>query len=378
MELSEDNILTVDEAENLFTSEESDTTKPEELPQEVIENKEAAEGDIDPENLFNLEGVGGEENQEGEILESKTDADTSPNNFYSSIATACKEEGIFPDLDDESLNAIKDADGFKEAMTKQIQALLDEKQKRINEALDYGVEPAEIQKYQKAIDWLDSIEENSIRDEGEDGEKLRRSLIFNDFINRGISKDRAQKLTQRAFDAGTDIEDAIDALNSNKEFIKTEYDRIIEESKEQTEAEREKEKKQMEDLKKSILETDEPFKGIKLDKGTRQKVFEAITKPVFKDSEGNMYTAVQKAQLDDNIGFIKKLGYLYTLTNGFKDLESIVKDRVNKETKKGFRAIENALRNQAVTGGEPRFATGVSGDEREETMSGGLLIDLQH
>jgi hypothetical protein len=41
-------------------------------------------------------------------------------------------------------------------------------------------------------------------------------------------------------------------------------------------------KKQAEQLKKSMLEDREVFEGITLDKATRQKAFDNITKPIYK------------------------------------------------------------------------------------------------
>lgn len=379
IEIGMENIMSGDEMDSLFTvdpsqQEEEDPSLEEKDPKENIDT---AEGEIDPEDIFTPESVGGEEVQDknGEKPDSRQEDGTSPesNDFYSSIATACKEEGIFPDLDDESLKEIKDAEGFKEAMNKQVQAMLDEKQRRISEALDYGVEPDEVQRYERAIDYLDNLSEESIKDEGDKGIALRRQLIFNDYLNRGFSQERARKYTQRAFDQGTDIEDAIEARNSNKEYFSTQYSKLVEEAKEQAEEEAREEKRKAESIRKSILETEEPFEGIKLDKATRQRVFDLISKPVYKDKDGSMYTALQKAQRDDEEGFIKKLGYLYTLTDGFKSLDGLVKGKVQKETKRGFQRIEKALRTPAM-GGEPKFASGVDGGD--EIKAPGLILDV--
>lgn len=379
IEIGMENIMSGDEMDSLFTVDP--TQQEDEVPalekQDPDENISTAEGEIDPEEIFTPESVGGEEVQDknGEKPDSQQEDGSSPesNDFYSSIATACKEEGIFPDLDDESLKEIKDAEGFKKAMNKQVQAMLDEKQRRISEALDYGVEPDEVQRYERVIDYLDGISEESIKDEGDKGIALRRQLIFNDYLNRGFSKERAQRYTQRAFDQGTDIEDAIEAKNSNKEYFSTQYSKLVEEAKEQAEEEAREEKRKAESIRNSILETEEPFEGIKLDKATRQRVFDLISKPVYKDKDGSMYTALQKAQRDDEEGFIKKLGYMYVLTDGFKNLDGLVKGKVQKETKRGFQRIEKALRTPAM-GGEPKFASGVDGGD--EIKAPGLILDV--
>lgn len=385
-ELSIDNIITGDEMDDLFTSNSPDDVNATEKDDDVLKDKddltatntkETVEETVDPNDLFTSESVnsGDDNTKDGKVSTSAQASGTSPDStdFYSSIATACKEEGIFPDLEDDTLTSIKTADDFKEAMNKQVQAMLDDRQKRINEALEYGVETDDVKKYEQALSYLESLKDDDVKDESDKGVNLRRTLLFNDYLNRGFSQERAQKYTQRSFDQGTDVEDALEAKNSNKDFYNTQYSKLIDEAKAQSEEGIAEENRRAESIKKSILETEEPFEGIKIDKITRQKIFDLITKPVYKDKDGSVYTALQKAQRDDEEGFIKKLGYIYTLTDGFKNLDSLVKTKVQKETKRGFQKIEQALRTPSYTG-EPKFASGVSGDE--DAGSKGLVLDI--
>ena len=378
-ELSMDYIMTGDEVEDLFTDESQNKT--EDTPpsntsgeQTTTEGKEVEE-EIDPNTLFVPEGVGSEENQgEGEDTTTHQGDGSSPdNNFYSSIATACVEDGIFPDLDEEFLKTVKDAEGFKEALNKQMKAMLDERQRMISEALEYGVEPDDVRKYQNVLEYIDNISEEAIKEEGEAGIALRKKLIYNDYLNRGFSEERAKKYTQRSFDQGTDIDDALDAKLSNKEFYSSQYENIVEQAKKQAEQGALEEKKRAESVRKTIMETEEPFEGVKLDKATRQRVFETISKPVYKDKDGNMYTALQKAQHDDEEGFIRKLGYIFTLTDGFKNLDGLVKGKVQKETKRGLQKLEQSLRTPPMPG-EPRFASGVGGVEGSKSR--GVILDI--
>jgi hypothetical protein len=378
-ELSMDYIMTGDEVEDLFTDEPQNKT--EDTPpsntsgEQTTTEGEEVEEEINSDTLFVPEGVGSEENQgEGEDTTTHQGDGSSPdNNFYSSIATACVEDGIFPDLDEEFLKTVKDAEGFKEALNKQMKAMLDERQRMISEALEYGVEPDDVRKYQNVLEYIDNISEEAIKEEGEAGIALRKKLIYNDYLNRGFSEERAKKYTQRSFDQGTDIDDALDAKLSNKEFYSSQYENIVEQAKKQAEQEALEEKKRAESVRKTIMETEEPFEGVKLDKATRQRVFETISKPVYKDKDGNMYTALQKAQHDDEEGFIRKLGYIFTLTDGFKNLDGLVKGKVQKETKRGLQKLEQSLRTPPMPG-EPRFASGVGGVEGSKSR--GVILDI--
>lgn len=383
--LSLDNILEADEIENLFTDQEevSDDTSntSEENEKETEKNEEATEV-VDVDNLFTKEpesvGSGKEDIEGREDATSGKDKGTSPrNNSYSSIAKALKEEGIFPDLNDEDVDGIKAPEDFVEVIEKQIQAKFDERQKRIDSALNAGVEISDIKRYENTIDYLNSIQDSTLSDESDNGEKLRQQLIYQDFINRGYSKERAQREVQKSFNAGTDIEDAKEALASNKEFFKGEYDTLIREAQEEERREVQERKAQAEKLRKSILEDSKVFGDIQIDKATRQKVFDTISKPVYKDPDtGELFTAIQKYEMDHRTDFLKNIGLLFTLTDGFKNLDKLVKNKVKREVKKGIRDLENIINNTSrAADGNLRFVSGVDEDP-ESFINKGWDLDV--
>ena len=370
-ELSFDNILSADEIENMF----EDNEEPQDSPPEQTEEKETEETTevTNPENLFGdeePESVSSEEiTEEQEDTKPNKVSDNSPKpHFYSSITEALAEEGIFPDLDEESIANIKTAEDFRNLIEQQIKAGIDEKQRRIDEALSAGVEPTEIQKYEQAIDYLNSITDENINDESEKGETLRKQLIYRDFINRGYSKERALREVNKSFNSGSDIEDAKEALASNKEFFESAYDDLIKEAQEEDNRQKKERKDKAEMLKKTIFEDKEIFGEIALDKNTRQKVYDNISKPVYKDPDtGELLTAVQKYEKENSVEFLKNVGILYTLTDGFKNIDKLVKGKVKKEVKKGLRNLETMLNNTSRTfDGNLKFTSGV-GDDPESS-----------
>lgn len=385
-ELSLDNILGAEEIENLFVEDEDtqDTPpangEPPKKEEEPDNDKEETTEVVDVDNLFTdtpeSVGSGKENTEEKEDTTPKGDG-TSPKNFYSSIAKALKEEGIFPDLDDEGLSKVKDPEDFRDLIDQQIKAGLDERQKRIDEALNAGVEPTEIRKYENTINFLGSIKEENISDEGDKGEKLRKDLIYQDFINRGYSKERAAREVQKSFNAGTDIDDAKEALKSNIDFFKDKYDELVNEAKSEAEQEERERKEQAEKLKSSILNDKDVFGDLSIDKSTRQKIYDNIAKPVYKDPEtGEYFTTIQKYEMENRTDFLKNIGLLFTLTDGFKNLDGLVKGKVKKEVKKGLRELEHTLNNTARTSdGNLKFVSGV--DEDPESFIGkGWNLDV--
>ena len=385
-ELSLDNILGAEEIENLFVEDDETqgtppvNEEPLKKEEEPSKDKEETTEVVDVDNLFTdtpeSVGSGKENTEEKEDITPKGDG-TSPKNFYSSIAKALKEEGIFPDLDDDGLSKVKDPEDFRDLIDQQIKAGLDERQKRIDEALNAGVEPTEIRKYENTINFLDSIKEENISDEGDKGEKLRKDLIYQDFINRGYSKERATREVQKSFNAGTDIDDAKEALKSNIDFFRDKYDELVNDAKSEAEQEERERKEQAEKLKSSILNDKDVFGDLSVDKSTRQKIYDNIAKPVYKDPEtGEYFTAIQKYEMENRTDFLKNIGLLFTLTDGFKNLDGLVKGKVKKEVKKGLRELEHTLNNTARTSdGNLKFVSGV--DEDPESFIGkGWNLDV--
>ena len=386
-ELSEDLIMTGDEVDinNLFSDNEdtegTQVTPPAQKETEKKENeKTTEEEDINPDDLFNNpESVGsGKENQEGkEDTQSEKDKGTSPKtNFYSSIASALKEEGIFPDLDDDTLNGIKTPEDFAEAVENTVQARLDERQKRIDAALQADVEPDEVRRYEQTLANLDAIKEEYITDETEKGENLRKNLIYQDFRNRGYSEARAKREVEKSLNAGTDIEDAKEALESNREYFSTQYQDLIKEAQEEAKEGQRKIKEEAVQLKKSMLEDKEVFTGITLDKTTRQKAFENITKPIFKTEDGEYLTAIQKYEMDNPVEFRKYLSVLFTMTDGFKNIDGLVKGKVKKEVKQSLRELEHKLSSTGRnSSGNPRYVGGVE-EDTESYIGKGWNLDV--
>lgn len=343
-ELDLDNILSGDEIATLF--EEPPKKEPKEEPKE--EKKEETT-DFDEDNLFGTsqkESVGSED----EDIQGKGDTDdkgisSSPKNknFYSSITDALVVDGIFPDLDKETIQNVKTPEDFQKIIEEQINARFTEKEKRINEALNNKVEPSVVQQYESTIDYLNNINDDSLSAEDEEGENLRRQLIYNDYLNRGFSKTRAEKMVNDAIENGTDIDDAKDALQGVKDFYNNKYKEILDSAKENEEKLAEERTKQSENLKKSIMEDKNLYGDVDVDKATRTKIYDFITKPVHKDSNGNYMTALQKYQSENTIEAMKNFAICYTLTNGFKDWSKLGSKQAKKEVKKGLANLEKVI-----------------------------------
>lgn len=392
--LSFDNILGEQEIDTLFTdpedndvqeehkeAEEEDVDTPDSDDKKQKEKDNTTE-DVNPETLFEdkaPESVGsGKDNEGKEDTAPDNDADgTSPNNFYSSIANACAVDGIFPNLDDETIKKAVDAESFSNLIEAEINARLDEKQKRISQALENGVEPTDIKKYESTLNYINTITDAAIAEESEKGEQLRYNLIYQDFINKGMTPDKAKKFADRTVDAGTDVEDAKEALLSNKEYFSNAYNKMLQEAQQRADEEKAEREKNAKELEKSLLKDKQLFGDMEISNDIRKKAFDSISKPVYKDPEtGDYMTAIQKYESEHRAEFLKYTGLIFAMTNGFKDFDSFAKGKVKKEVKKGLRELEQTLNNtRRNNDGSLRMVTNQK-DDPNSFISKGMKLDL--
>ena len=222
---------------------------------------------------------------------------------------------------------------------------------------------------------LESISEDDILDESERGENLRKALIRDSYLLNNMSPEKANKLVEQSFKANSDIDDAKEALENNVKLAKQQYQNMINEAKKQKEEEKKQLAKRSEDLKKSILEDDKIFKELEINKNVRQKVYDNLSKPIYKDPETKeLLTAVQKYERENPDDFLKYASLFYTLTDGFKNLDTLVKGKVKKELSKGLKDLDNLLSNSSSTAGNLEFLT--SGKSDEESIFRGYKLDI--
>ena len=366
-------LLSPEEAEKLF-----DETKPLQEMEQPAEEKQEQEQKETPteENESSSEKVGTEDEHEENAISPKGDG-SSPS-IYSSIATALKNDGIFPEFSDEELSAVSTPEDFGELFEKAIQSKLDERQRRIDQALGNGVAPDTVKMYEQTLDYLGSVSEDALSDEGEQGENLRKQLIYNDLINRGYTQEKAVREVEKSFKSGSDLDDAKDALEALKSFYQKGYDKIQNEAKERTENAKKARQQDEAKFRKMILEDDIVLGESKLDKKTRQSVFDAVSKPVYKDPDtGQLLTQVQKFQKENPLEFLKQIGMWYVLTNGGKDFSGLAKQQAIAEKNKGIRELERKINSSAFdSDGSLKYMSG-TGISNENLLDGGWKVDME-
>lgn len=206
------------------------------------------------------------------------------------------------------------------------------------------VDADQIKWFENTISSLKSIDDKTISEESEKGSELRRRIIAQDYMNKGFSRERIERELKKSFDAGTDIDDAKESLQNNLDFYTEKYGEIIQHGQEEQRKAKEAVRKQGEELKKSIVDANDGiFNDIGVDKQTRQKIYDNITKPVAKDDEGNWMTAIQKYRKEHETDFLKYMSLFYTMTDGFTKIDNIIKKQVQKKNNSYVANLEKVL-----------------------------------
>ena len=64
--------------------------------------------------------------------------------------------------------------------------------------------------------------------------------------------------------------------------------------------------------------------------------------------------------MEHKVDFLKNVGLLFTLTDGFKNLDGLIQPKVKKEVKKGLRELEHTLNGSSRNfDGNMKFVSGV-------------------
>ena len=325
------------------------------LENKIIEEDNSKETDdtskLDPDDSSketledNLEDTNANEK---DVLENIKVEDTEKNKNtgnspLSSLANALFKDGVLTNLKEEEIKTIKTADDFAAVFEQEIQSRLDEKNKRIDEALNLGVEPSEIKKNENLIQYLNGISEDTIKEETEQATQLRMNLIVQDFMNKGFTQERAIKEANKSVAAGSDIDDALEALESNKTHFNKQYSDLINTAKKEQEEYKQTIIQRDTDVKENILKNEKLFADMNVTPVIRKLAVENIQKPVFTDKEGNKFSAIQKYEKENPVDFLSKVALFYTITDGFTNIDKITSNTKGKIKSKALNELAGSL-----------------------------------
>lgn len=331
-----------------------------ELELGTVYNEDGSQAEDETEEV--TEEDNNEEQQEdplSEHIENKEEEeqDEEGGSMIKPLLEALAEEGVLM-LDEGEEIAGESVQDLMSAIEKTVSKKLEGRYKYIDEALSSGVEVSTIQQYEQDMKILDSIDSNQVSGMNDESIELRKRLIFQDFINRGYTEERAAKEVDKSLKAGTDIDDALDALEGLKYSTQARYSQEIEEAKALAEQQRQASASRIEGIIKAASSMDDFGDAMGLSKQEREKAVASIIIPRI-EYNGQYITELDKHALENPEDFYPKLAMIYKATDGFKNLSKLSSKIVSKKVSSKVNNLEKMLRGN-YSGGKMKLSSGTS------------------
>lgn len=334
--------LAIDEVAAITQEITEDTDKPVKETKEVDDTPITG---ISVDEIANLTENSEEESEENQTEtpakkseESSSSKKVKPS-LLSSLASDLYKAGVFNTIEEEEIEKIESEEQLLEVIGKQIKANeladLTEDQKEYITALRSGVphQTYAEKKHNAAV--YEGIADEQI----EASEQTRFELIRRSFIAEGLNAEKAKLATERAFKAGTDVEDAkqakLDLIVFEKESLKKE----LETAKLNKEKQAKEETDKLSNLKAKINEKPSFIEGIKVNSQTKEAVFNSITKPVGTINNSPVNELLNRYYSDPE--FQMTLHYVDHITKGLKDFTKFVAESKTTATSQLKKTIQN-------------------------------------
>ncbi|HSH51747.1 MAG TPA: hypothetical protein VK982_08480, partial [Bacteroidales bacterium] len=229
------------------------------------------------------------------------------------------------------VNAIRDE------IKKNELADLNEDQKNILEITRNG---GDVSKYLEVYQSEKNSEEQFKQINDDNAESFTRELLKLE----GLDSKRIEDIIDDRTINGTLVEKAKKEKDYFKELVNKNKEKQVQASKEQVELAKKQQEQQLNEFKELVEKTEEIIKGEKLNKTTREKIYNLATQPAGVDKSGNPITAFQKSYMENPNEMEIKLNYLYAVTDGFKKMGNL--SRSDKAKTKAIQDLDKKLQQE--------------------------------
>ena len=241
------------------------------------------------------------------------------------IAKISKEKG-----EAEAVSAIMEAQA--KATSEELKNSYDSNYQDYLALLQGGVSKQEATGLQQLESFQKSLEGVDLKTEDDTSVAARKDLLTVNYrLNTNFSEEKIQKMVQKSYDEGTDLEEIEEATSGLKDYISKERTNVVEAGKQRELQATQSREKLETDYKSFINSTEEYFKGETVTKKTKDSIEKILFTPV-KTANGT--TNELWAKRDQNpIKFDSKMAYLHSI--GYfddKPLDKFVKNATTKAT----------------------------------------------
>jgi len=325
--------LAEEAAEEVIAGVQTSTGGEEDQPEEGAQSGELSINISETNPPVGTEGAEEEEEEEDKDKQGtdssekspSSEADSSQQSTLYALAKYLKDEGVL--LLDEEIAKVDSIDELKSLIKtshdKARYVNMSDTQKRYLDALENGVPVKEYETLEKEISTFQDIKVDSI----DKDPQLQYEILAIDYMNQGLSQEKAMKLAQLSVksEGNESVADAKEALQNIIKFKSEKFKELISTKQEQTEIDLKTIKENI-DAKNEILTM--PVNDI-----TKNRLFDLMTTKVASDDNGLPLNKLQKFQKDNPIEAKILMNYLFMMTNEGKDLGLIKTNTTSKASK---------------------------------------------
>lgn len=277
-------------------------------------------------------------------IENNTNKNTedSPSFFSVSLGQDLVNRGVLTSFDESEISKIAKEEGEDVAIVKmfekqteiinnELKQNYDKGYQEYLELTSGGANKQEVTSLQKIENFRKNLSDIDIKGEDEASVNARKDLLrFHYKLLTKFSDEKIEKNIQKMYDDGSDIEEVEAALATIDEYIPSEKNRIKKEAEDKANADKLKQEEIEGAYLKCIEETDEYFKGEKIDKITKTKIKDLLFTPV-KLNNGFVTNKLWAKRDTNPAKFDSKMAYLDVI--GFFDDKPLDKFEKRAETK---------------------------------------------
>ena len=252
----------------------------------------------------------------GNVFEDMPSSESAPSSpLLTRLASALYKDGVLTGVSEEEIKDVdipKLADMIKGTIKQNEYSDLDPRTKEALDAIRAGVPVDNVVRHHNAETKLadfteDRFIESDVDEEAvaEDKKAVRQSLIFNDLLARGYSKEDSQRRANQSFNSGDDEADAKLALDSLKKIAIQRKQSEVKEAESNKVAHEERRN----DLIKKVTELKEIMPGVAVTEETTKWMAEAMTNPTGRTEQGTLRTTVSDKRSESPFDFDTRLHY---------------------------------------------------------------------
>jgi len=272
------------------------------------------------------------------------------NTFLLPFAKLLEERGYFTLEEGKNVDSFDDIDDLLNKTIKEREfAQLTDKQKQVLTWIENGVSEDEIVQHENFQRSVSEITEESLDEEGEEAEQLRKDIIASWYKSKGFSQAKIDRDLKKMIEDGSDIPESKEAIKELKSIEETTFKAREEELKTLKEQEESKAKENLKNLQTYLNTTKEIIPGLVIPKKIKDELYDKLTKPVSSKkiigNDGKSYDRpldiVDDFLVNATVEDRATLGYYIMITEKFKkhDILSAKKAKTNAE-----KQFEDAVR----------------------------------